>query len=1187
MKKEIGKLVGNRYEIIEQLGAGGMGIVYRVVDRLNDIRVALKQVTQPTTGLDFSTIGSGDATLSDTELALANEFSILASMRHPNIISVLDYGFNHERQPYFTMELLEGATPITKVAKDKPLDVKIHLLMQLLQALAYLHHRNIIHRDLKPENILVTADGQVKVLDFGLALSKEFLTSSDTISGTLAYIAPEVLTGESVSIESDFYAFGMIAYEILTDRYPYTKPDTVTLLQNIIGEIPDYSDLPDKLVVVIGRLLAKDPADRYHDADSVMQAFVDATNYAFERETIAIRESFLQAASFVGRSSEIEALDQLLRRTLRGEGKLQLIGGESGVGKSRLINELRVRALVENVLVLHGQAVSEGGTPYRVWRDILRWLAILSELEELEASVISEVVPQIKSLLNYDIAPPPKLESQASLDRLIAIVSELISRQTKPIMIILEDLQWADDASITLLNSISGLINEKSILLLGTYRNDERPTLPELLPSAEVMFLERLQSDAISKLAKSMLGAVGEKPEIVGFLERQTSGNIFFMIEVLRALADEAGDLRKIADQPLPEYIVTGGIIAVLQQRLNRVPESARNLLQLSAIFGRDIDVAILKHLDPNKDIDDWLRICASVGILEPQEYQWRFTHDQLRERLLKDAQADAKQVQNLHQKVAEAIETVYEADKKYSSALAHHYYEADIPEKAYHYLIDAAQQALSGSYQQALDYIAKAVSLDARTTPKDGKQYALRSSLQASAYYGLGEISLAEKAYQDTLRHMNIPAVPESTLGIIGSVLRQVGRQFLHRVFPAQFLHKKQGDEIDANVLQSILSLVVLYYNSNQPLKVLYSVLIYLNTTETLSPSEFTTPAIGYASMTFATHIAGLGGATKMYERLALDTLEKSPSIHHVTIRRGLGGHAYHSADWDKALKYFTASMEHSADIGDLRIFEEDSQIVGNIHEYLGEFDKAQTIVARAYLQSKKRQDVHTQFFLFASMIGLALRMNTLDEFEDKTLLLDDGKALKVFEKVFEANQSDLGIYRVLRAKYNLTQENYKIVWKDVEIAANIIKTEGVDVSVNFFKLYDSIPEICHSLLVNDDAKSALSQSEQAACHTLYEQSLSWLKKYAKPTVYATPRYHIHRSLHAHHSGKLDDAKVARELALRHAQEKSMPYDEGLAYAIMARHSTDDSEKQSYTEQSKAIFARIGAEVALNDLST
>ena len=178
--QQISGSIGGRYVLEQKLGEGGMGAVYRATDRLTQETVALKQVSIPGEKLQFAAQASNGK--SDSfRLALAQEFKTLASLRHPHIISVLDYGFDNARQPYLTMELLENAPTLIEAGRDRPLSYQIELLVQLLQALAYLHRRGIIHRDLKPDNVLVI-DGQVKVLDFGLAVAREHLPKDQRLN---------------------------------------------------------------------------------------------------------------------------------------------------------------------------------------------------------------------------------------------------------------------------------------------------------------------------------------------------------------------------------------------------------------------------------------------------------------------------------------------------------------------------------------------------------------------------------------------------------------------------------------------------------------------------------------------------------------------------------------------------------------------------------------------------------------------------------------------------------------------------------------------------------------------------------------------------------------------------------------------------------------------------------------------
>src|SRR5258708_30804610 len=182
-------VIGHRYYLSNLLGAGGMGSVYRALDRLTGQSVALKRVTAAPDQLQFGTQDES----SDLRVALAREFAALSSLKHPHIISVLDYGFEEDGQPYFTMDLLENAQPLNIAAENQPLDARINLLAQMLQALAYLHRRGILHRDLKPGNVLVAND-QSKVLVFRLPSARHQPHHTHPLpTRTPPYLAPYTL----------------------------------------------------------------------------------------------------------------------------------------------------------------------------------------------------------------------------------------------------------------------------------------------------------------------------------------------------------------------------------------------------------------------------------------------------------------------------------------------------------------------------------------------------------------------------------------------------------------------------------------------------------------------------------------------------------------------------------------------------------------------------------------------------------------------------------------------------------------------------------------------------------------------------------------------------------------------------------------------------------------------------------
>lgn len=699
--------INSRYRLLAQLGEGAMGVVYHAADRLSDQMVALKHVTFASSKGDKQAIAA-----ERIRRGLMSEFRTLASLHHPNIIAVRDYGFDPQQRPYFTMDLLEGTQSIIQAGLGQPLDEKVRLLTELLQALSYIHRRGIIHRDLKPPNVLVDRAGRVKVLDFGLSLRQGVNTSSnnrDKIAGTLAFIAPEVFTGEGVSPQSDLYSFGIIAYELLTERFPFDINVHVgVLIHSILNIMPSFDGIDEPVANLLRRLLAKSAGDRYWNAEETLNALCAATGQPHPRESIDVRESFLQAAEFVGRGDELGQLAEALNTARQGQGSIWLIGGESGVGKSRLIEETRVQAIIQGALVLRGQGIAEGGVPYQLWREPARWLALVTELTDLEAGILMALVPDIEQLLERKITPAPALDERRSLRRLAATLIALLRRQKQPVVLILEDLHWAVE-SLEILKMLVNVILELPVLIIGSYRSDERPDLPTEIPAANTLPLARLSESDIRVLSEQMLGENGSLPEIVSLIHRESEGNAFFIVEVVRTLAEEAGSLSNIGRTTLPEAVFAGGMQTVLQRRLRRVPPNAYALLKLAAVAGRELDLKLLRLLiqslpSPDKnetgtlvlDLDTWLRTCANAAVLELEDGRWRFAHDKLREATISEIEADERIT--LNRQVAEALEALYSEEEqrtRLAYTLADHWHAAQNAQKAAYFATLACQQYL------------------------------------------------------------------------------------------------------------------------------------------------------------------------------------------------------------------------------------------------------------------------------------------------------------------------------------------------------------------------------------------------------------------------------------------------------------------------------------------------------------
>ena len=258
--------------------------------------------------------------------------------------------------------------------------------------------------------------------------------------------------------QSDLFAAGVMLYKAITGELPFG----VNAISGIIPfELYDKDIIDHPLELVIRRLLSENPADRYQSARDVIEALCYAAEISPPDEDPRIRESFLLTAPFVGRQTELSLLEEAFQHAGDGQGSIWLIGGESGVGKSRLMDEVRVRALIEGAIVVRGQAVEGGGLPYQLWREPIRRLILSIQVDDFAAGVLQEVIPDIATLLERDIKPVPQLDRTAQQQRLIATIVDVFKQQTQPVLLILEDLQWATEG-LDLLKQISQGISQNS-----------------------------------------------------------------------------------------------------------------------------------------------------------------------------------------------------------------------------------------------------------------------------------------------------------------------------------------------------------------------------------------------------------------------------------------------------------------------------------------------------------------------------------------------------------------------------------------------------------------------------------------------------------------------------------------------------------------------------------------------------
>ena len=279
----IGKVLGNRFQILEQLGGGGMAIIYKGRDTLLNRFVTVKMLRPQFTGDE------------DFVRRFRREAQAIASLSHPNIVNIYDVGSQDEMH-YLVMEYVEGDN-LKNLIRSKgalPLEEAVRLARQVLDALSHAHENNIVHRDVKPHNILITTGGKAKLTDFGIArgATAATVTQSDTIVGSVHYLSPEQARGEAAGPSSDIYSLGVVLYEMVTGVLPFQGDSPIGVALKHIQETPAppssvKPSIPTEMERVILRAMAKNPEERYKTAGQMEMALVGA-DYPVDKDATRI-----------------------------------------------------------------------------------------------------------------------------------------------------------------------------------------------------------------------------------------------------------------------------------------------------------------------------------------------------------------------------------------------------------------------------------------------------------------------------------------------------------------------------------------------------------------------------------------------------------------------------------------------------------------------------------------------------------------------------------------------------------------------------------------------------------------------------------------------------------------------------------------------------------------------------------
>lgn len=735
------------YQILNRIGVGGMGEVFRAEDTMLERQVAIKiihkQLSQDSECID----------------RLIREAKIAAKLVHPNIVTIHEIGqgdFGH----YIVMEFINGVSLSDFIYHTEKIDQErcVILTIQILKALNVAHQAGILHRDIKAENILITNDDQIKVLDFGIARvdKHENLTKNGEILGTIDYMAPEQMLGEDIDERCDLYAVGIVLYQLLTSVLPYKSSNTVQILFNKLNEEPASPSsinpkISRELDAIVLKAIHKKPSERWQSTEDFIdvltdfldhlhrnkiKSVVESINYDLDFEAEGKKPTILQNV-FIGRQKEFKKLVQIFNDVKIGRGQSVQIQGEAGIGKSSLATKFRSYIEYHNALVIYGNCLySEGMDAYLPFIDSLRDFFSRDNhrlTEDERNNLISRVRQSLSDLsvimdrFTTTVVKKTKRSKATSNTQenlfdnfihLFTIISDL-----RPLIIIMDDMQWADVASLRLFHYLTKKISKKKIMLLGISRTDRydlqdngKPTYwvdilnrmsrEDLIVQIDLDYLSKEDSDQL--IDKSLQNTAFSEEFYLGLYEA-TRGNPFFIVETLKSLHANQRIVQKDArwidlnvdfKMDVPERVED-----IFIRRLSCINENEREVLQVAAVIGYKFDPVLLSYITGMKKIDVLKilkRMEKKYEIVRSSERDYKFEHPLLADLLYQEM--PNAMVKEYHLMIAEQMGKIYKND--YGSLVgdvAEHYRKGQDYEKAIPLLYQAGIRAFGiAAYREA-----------------------------------------------------------------------------------------------------------------------------------------------------------------------------------------------------------------------------------------------------------------------------------------------------------------------------------------------------------------------------------------------------------------------------------------------------------------------------------------------------
>jgi tetratricopeptide (TPR) repeat protein len=1207
-----------RYEVQSVLGHGSMGVVYHARDVDDGRLVALKMA----------------AHVNEQSLAaLRREVHALTGLGHPGVVGILDEGI-HDGLPWFAMELLEGRTfrdwlddtwPARGVlrAAGGRLDELLALFVRICDPLARIHEHGVVHRDLKPENVFLRHDGTPVLVDFGLFAragaigGREVLDVPPGMAGTDAYMAPEQICGELVDARADLYALGCMLYEAVAGRPPFVGASTAEVLRRHLDEPPvalseRIAGVPAWLDELVLQLLRKSRRDRLGYADVAAARISFALGPAGVTVAPAREPLYLYRPEFVGRAEALAELEACIGAAVRGATRAIFVGGESGIGKTRLAMEAARIAADRGMSVVIGECsvVGEGARvaagPLHPFRKLFALIADRcrthgrKETDRIlgaRGPLLAPYEPAFADLPGQEQYPPPVAVSpEAALERLqeaVVWTVAALARAAGPLFLILDDLHWADELSLRAVAALGRMeAGDLPLLLVGTYRSEElEEDLRRIVEEAGVrtIELERLAPDGVRRMVGDMLAMADASPEFVARLVGDTEGNPFLVSEYLLVAVgegvldrDPTGRWRLQAGAQHRALSMPRSLQGLVRLRLARLSPAARRLAEIASVMGQAFDEGLLMHATPYAEPETMEAVQELVRrrMLERGDAGvLTFTHGKIREVTYEDILPDRRARD--HEHVARSIERFYSgADlaSRHAAALAYHWREAadaapgDVERalKAIAWLERAGEQAArSYASHETLHLFGDALRVYGREEAGLRGRAAPRlerwERRLGEACFRLGRVPEAQEHLERALTLLGEPGRPSRARLLLG-LAGQAGRQLWHRLAHGALVGRAGGAgrerALEAAAIYEQLGLI-LFINLDT-LRASYTNLRALNLAETCGPS----PALAGSSALAGLSVGLLFGSGAADHYFA----QGKRSAETVGDRYGYGRVLYTRSlvlaglgEWRDARGAADEARSIFVEIGDTRWRDTSAIGAGVLEHARGRYREALGLFEEAVASTRARGDVQASAW---ATIGYAAAALGLGDSEESLRALGEvegllgGRDFHLTDKGTEINFFAILVPALFRAR--AAHRAFAAAAR----AAEVIHQSAV---MMFYTLagYAGVAEVLLRLW-----ERCGDAGEYGELPRLARRALRDLERFARLFPIAQPDAALLRGLYEWRRGRRVRAHAAWKRSVVSADRLAMVRPHGLALYEIGRHlPPDDPERAGYFERAAHLF--------------